>query len=195
VYHADTTLSELILHSVTQIPLDNPTIPQELTVSSVRPPWIRPARKKIPSAPRSTAGIDSIPQDTSEFVVSPITDALVDTPFSLAGSFSPIAPSQSPRRFSLGTDAPQEELHNPSQPRGGQLGPPKHDPSLGAMSMPSAELMTPFGDGDFDVASLFPRPGMPEFTTDLPDDVSFGQGLLGCGSGGSNGTAGVVGCP
>jgi hypothetical protein len=189
------TLSELILLLVTQIPLDNATIPQELTVSSSRPPWIRPARKKIPPAPRSTAGIDSIPQDTSEFVVSPITDALANTPFNLAGSFSPIAQSQSPRRFSLGTDAPQEELLNPSRPGGDQLGLPKHDPSLGAMPMPSAGLMTLFGDRDIDVAGLFPRSGMPEFTTDLPDDISFGQGLLRPVSGGSNGAAGIVGCP
>jgi hypothetical protein len=191
VHHADIALSELILLSVTQIPLDNPTIPQELTVSSARPPWIRPARKKIPSAPRSMAGIDSIPQDTSEFVVNPTADALANTPFSLA-SFSPIAPSQTPRRFSLGTDAP---LLNPSRPGGDQLGLPKHDNSLGAVPMPSAGLTTLFGEGDLDVAGLFPRSGMPEFTTGFSDDISFGQGFLRRGSDGSNGTAGIVGCP
>jgi len=48
---------------LTQIPLDNETISQELITSSTRPPWIRPARKKNPSGPRSTGSVDLQPPE------------------------------------------------------------------------------------------------------------------------------------
>jgi hypothetical protein len=149
VHLSDTTSSSLTELVVTQIPLDNPAIPQELTVSSTRPPWIRPARKKNRSASRSTAGVDSTSQDTSEFVVSPITTAQVNTAFSLVRCFSPDAPNQTPRRFSAGTDATREQFLDPlERSEGDRLELQEHDAGVGTMPIL-------FGDGHLDVTGLF----------------------------------------
>jgi len=180
---------------LTQIPLDDQTIPQELTASSGRPPWIRPARKKNASASRSMGGVGPPPQGTPEFVGSPVPTAPVNTPFGLAGNFSPVAPTQSPRGFSIGTDASRGRFLDPSRSGADRLDLPKPDPGVGTVHMPSIELMALFGDGGLDVAGLFPQPGMPDFTAGLSDEMSYRHGLLRRGSRGSNEIAEVVGCP
>jgi hypothetical protein len=77
---------------VTQIRLDTSTSSDEFIPNSVRPSWIRPARKKNPPVPRSIPGpcMESPPQNMSEFASDHISFAQVSTPFSPITDFSPV---------------------------------------------------------------------------------------------------------
>lgn len=172
---------------LTQIPLDNPTISQEFIASSVRPPWIRPARKKHPSGPRSTGSVESPPQDASEFSSSPVSTA---PPFNLTAGFSPVA---HPRRFSVEATSPTGQLLDPSRAGAGSLELPRSD--TGSIPMPSAELTALFEDGGLDVSSLFPQQSVPGFTADLQAGTQYGQCVVQGAYLGSNGMAGIVGTP
>jgi len=179
---------------VTQIPLDNPTISQELITSSVRPPWIRPARKKNPSGPRSTGSVESPPQDMSEFTSSPVSTAPPNVPFNVTAGFSPVTQTQSPRRFSVET-ASSTELLEPSRAGAGNLELPKSDSDTGSMPMPSADLMALVEDDGLDVTNLFSQQSVPGFMADLQAGTPYGQCLVQGAYLGSNGMAGIVGTP
>ncbi|KAF8259235.1 fungal-specific transcription factor domain-containing protein [Lactarius quietus] len=169
---------------LTQIPLDNQIISQELMTSSTRPPWIRPARKKNPSGPRSTSSVESPPHDTSEFASSPISAAPPNAPsFNLTTGLSSVARNQSPQRFSVETFG------------GGDLELPKSDPDTSSVPMSPVELMAFVEDGGIDVASLFPQQSVPGFLADLQAGTPYEECLGQCTYLGSNGMAGAVGTP
>lgn len=183
---------------VTQIPLDNPTISQELITSSTRPPWIRPARKKNPSGPRSTGSVESPLQDTSEFATSSVSTAPPNAPFNLTAGFSSVAQTQSPRRFSAKTASPTEQLHDSSRAGVGNLELLKPDSDTRSMPMPSAELMALVKDcglDGLDVTGLFPQQSDPGFMADLQAGIPYGGCLVQGACLGSNGMAGIVGTP
>jgi len=182
------TLPNLTALAVTQIPLDNQTISRELIVSSARPPWIRPARKKNPSVPRSTGGVESPPQDAPEFTTGntgPISAAPGSTPFNLATGISPVTPTPSQPEFSVGTGSPS-----------GQLDPAGAGAGVGGLELPvpSAELMALFGDGGLDVTGLFPQSALG-CTTDRPSDKPYGEALARRRSQGLDDMAGLVASP
>lgn len=174
--------------AVTQIPLDNQTISRELIVGSARPPWIRPARKKNPSAPRSTGSVESPPQDAPEFTGKSglICTASASTPFNLATGISPVTPTRSQPEFSVGTESPPGQL----DPAGARAG-------VGGLElpMPSAELMALFGDGGLDVTSLFSQSAPLGCTTDRPSDRLYGEALARRRSQGSDDMVGLIASP
>jgi hypothetical protein len=159
---------------LTQIPLDSPTPSQEFLVSSVRPPWIRPARKKNPPVSRSTGSAESLLQDTSEFASDPISIAAASTPFSLTTYLSPV----------MSTSSQREVTPSPSRPLLDRAGAGAGAGGV-AMLMPSTELMSIFGDSDLDVAGLFPSSALPGFPTDQLGDAPYGEALARRGSQGS----------
>jgi hypothetical protein len=169
---------------VTQIPLDSPTPSHEFIVSSVRPPWIRPARKKNT---RSTGSVESSPQHTSEFTgdLTPIAPA--STPFSPTTGLSPVMSTSSQREFSAVTVSYPGPLFDSAGAGVGASGL--------ELFMPSEELMSLFGDGDIDVEGLFPPSALPGFTTDRPGDAPYGEALARRGSQGSDEMAGLVNSP
>jgi hypothetical protein len=160
---------------VTQIPLDSPTSSDEFIPNPVRPPWIRPARKKNPPVPRSTPCMESPPQDTSELASDHIAFAQASTPFSLISSLSPVMSTLSQREYSAGTTTSSSgPLLDPAGgvgPGGGQN-----------LFIPSEELMSIFGDSDLDVAGLFPPSAFPGFTMDRLGDAPYGENLARHGS-------------
>src|SRR6266404_2301462 len=160
-------------HVVTQIPLESPTISEELMTTAARPPWIRPARKKNPSGPRSTGSAESPPLDTSEFTSSSVSTAPPNPQFNLTAGFSRVAQTQSPRRFSAETAPPTEQL-DPSRARAGNQELPKPISESGSVTMPSAELMALFEGDGFGVAGLFPQLSVPGFTADLEAGNPYG---------------------
>jgi hypothetical protein len=136
----------------------------------VRPPWIRPARKKNPSVPRSTLCMESPPQAPSEFTSDHISLAQASTPLSLMSTLSR-------REYSTGTTSssgPLLDLAGGAGAGGGQK-----------LFMPSEELMSIFGDSDFDVAGLFPSSAFPGSTMDRLGDAQYGE-ILEPGSQGSD---------
>jgi hypothetical protein len=181
----------LIVLVVTQIPLDSPTSPHDFIISSVRPPWIRPARKKNPPVFLSAGSVESPPQDTSEFTSefagdrTPIAPANI--PFSPTTGLSPVMSSSSQLEFSAVTASYPGPLLNPA--------------GVGTvtsgleMFMPSEELMSLFGDSDVDVEGLFPPSALPGFTTDRPGDAPYGEDLARRGSQGPDEMAGLVTSP
>lgn len=177
------TSPDLTALVVTQIPLDNQTISRELIVSSTRPPWIRPARKKNPPAPRSTGGVESPPQDTPEFVGNTISTALASTPFNLATDFSPVTPTQ-----------PQPDFLVGAEPSSGQLDHAGAGAGAGGLElpMPSAELLALFGDGSLDVTGLLSPPVLSGCTTDSSSHAPYGEDLPRRGSQGSDELSGLV---
>jgi hypothetical protein len=171
----------LIVLVVTQIPLDSPTPSQEFIVSSVRPPWIRPARKKNTIVSRSTGSVESLLQDTSEFASDPISIAIASTPFSPSTSLSPV----------MSTSSQREVTPTPSRPLLDRAGAGVGAGGL-SMFMPSTELMSIFGDGDLDIAGLFPSSAFPGFPTDQLGDAPYEEALARRGSQGSDEMAGFV---
>lgn len=174
----DMVSPNLIVLVVTQIPLDSPTLSQEFIVSSVRPPWIRPARKKNTAVSRSTGSVESLLQDTSEFASDTISIAVESTPFGPSSCLSPVM-STSPQREVTPTSS-RPLLDRAGAGAGGL-----------SMLMPSTELMSIFGDDDFDVASLFPTSAFPGFPTDQLDNAALARR----GSQGSEEMAGLVTSP
>lgn len=184
----------LMTFVVTQIPLDNQTISQELITSSTRPPWIRPARKKNPSGPRSAGSAELPPPDASEFASSPVSTASLNVPFTAVG-FSSVAQTQSPRRFSVETASPEGQFLEPSRAGSSNLEHPRSDPDTSSMPMPSVELMALVEDGGLDVANLFPQQSVPGFMVDLQTGTTYGECLVEGAYLGSNGMAGTVSTP
>ena len=182
----------LIALVVTQIPLDNQTISQEFITSSTRPPWIRPARKKNPSGPRSTGSVDLPLHDRLEFASSPVSTTPPNTLFNLLTSFSSIAQTQSPRRFSVETASLTGQLLDPSRAAGGSLELPKSD--LDTRSIP-VELMALVESSSIDVASLFPHQSVPGFMAEAQAGTPYGECLVQGTHLGSNEMAGIVGTP
>ena len=182
----DITSLNLIALVVTQIPLDNQTISPDLIVNSARPPWIRPARKKNSSAPRSAGSVESPPQDISEFVGSTLSTAPASTPFGLSTSIS-VAPTQSQSEFPVGTLSPFEQLLDPAGTG--------TEARASCQGLPSAELMALFGDGGLDVAGLFPRLVVPGVTIDRPSVARYGGVHARHGSQGSDEMTGLEGSP
>jgi hypothetical protein len=179
---------------VTQIPLDNQTISQELITSSTRPPWIRPARKKNPSGPRSTGSVELPPADASEFASSPVSTTSPNMLFTPTG-FSSVAQTQPPSRFSVDAASPRGQFLEPSRAGAGNLEHPESDSDTNSMPMPSVELMALAEDGGLNVANLFPRQSVPGFMADLHTGTPYGDCLVRGAYLGSNGMAGVVGTP
>jgi len=179
---------------VTQIPLDNQTISQELITSSMRPPWIRPARKKNLPGPHSTGSVELPPPDASEFASSPVSTASPNVLFTATG-FSSVAQTQSPRRFSVETASPKGQFLESSRAGANNLEHPTSDPDANPMPMPSIELMALVGDGGLDVANLFPQQSVPGFMSDLQTETPYGECLVQGAYLGSNGMAGIAGTP
>ncbi|KAF5370920.1 hypothetical protein D9615_009818 [Tricholomella constricta] len=145
---------------LTQIPLE--TTRRETAPSSNRPPWIRPVRKKAPSAPRSTNSTDSPPpQHSSPESFSP-SEFFAETPkngqlfasTSMASSTSSAGQANPPQSF----------------PSGNQPQPPFMDTSgMGMdmiredtqMYMSPTDMMALFDDG-VDVQHLFSGGFMPQ---------------------------------
>jgi hypothetical protein len=177
------TSPHLIVFVVTQIPLDNPTSSHDFVVNPVRPPWIRPARKKNPTVPRSIASMESPPQDTSEFASDPISLAPARIPFSLITGVSPVTSTLAQREYSTGTASSSGPLLD------GGAG--EDDQKL---FMPSEELMFILRDTDLDIAGLFPPSAFPG-STNQPDDAPYGEDLARHGSQGSDGMAEFVSGP
>ncbi|KAF9449160.1 hypothetical protein P691DRAFT_812963 [Macrolepiota fuliginosa MF-IS2] len=147
---------------LTQIPLDptNGTREDNPAAPSSRPAWIRPIRKKAPSAPRSTHSADSPSHHSSPEAFSP-SEFFNAEPSKPAPSFSTAPPSSS------GTGTTQ--MPSPSQYNG--VSHPPQDPSSnfldssGGMGMDmiredsqmymSHDMMALFNDGSVDVNHLF----------------------------------------
>ncbi len=162
-----------------------PTSSHDFLVNPVRPPWIRPARKKNPSVPRSTASMESPPQDTSEFASDPISLAPARIPLNLFTGVSPVTSTLAQREYSIGTASSSGPLLDPD---GGARG---DDQKL---FMPSEELMSILRDTDLDIAGMFPPSAFPG-STNRPDGAPYGEDLAGHGSQGSDGMAEFVSIP
>lgn len=148
---------------VTQIPLDltNGARQDSTPPPSSRPAWIRPIRKKAPSAPRSTHSADSPSHHSSPEAFSP-SEFFNTEPTKPASSFSNGPPTAS------GSSAAQ--MSSPVQYNGTNL-PPQSAPSafLGApggmgmdmiqedtqLYMSHGDMMALFSDGGVDVNHLF----------------------------------------
>jgi len=172
---------------VTQIPLDSPTSSDEFVPNPVRPPWIRPVRKKYPPVSRSTSYMESPPQDTSEFASDPISFAQPSTSFNLITSLSPFMPTLSRREYLADSSSSSGPLFDPAGGAGADDGQ--------NLFLPSEELMSIFGDSNLDVAGLFPPPALPGFTMDRLGDVPYGENLARNGSQGSDKMAEFVSSP
>jgi hypothetical protein len=174
---------------VTQIPLDSPTYSDEFIPNPVRPPWIRPARKKYPPVPRSTPCVESPPQDTSELASDPISFAQASAPSSLITGLSPVmSTGLSRREYSAGTTSSGPLL----DPAGGAGAGADGGQNL---FIPSEELVSIFGDSDLDIAGLFPPPAFPGFTMDRLGDAPYGENAARHGSRGSDEMAEFVSSP
>ncbi|THH16205.1 hypothetical protein EW146_g4396 [Bondarzewia mesenterica] len=198
---------------ITQIPLDPPSVSADFPQSSkTLPPWIRPVRKKTPSAPRSTDSQESPPHDAGE-PFSP-TDMFVELsslskpPSNHGGSIkSPTVPHANYRSPNVGM--PPANQASPSQfpstivpphfiDTAGSSGLDSLIKSDAALAMSPAEIMALFQDGNMDMASLFPL--QPDFlgegstTTDTAlYGQSFASGKQGNGSAGD--LSGLVASP
>ncbi|KAJ3552687.1 hypothetical protein NP233_g12820 [Leucocoprinus birnbaumii] len=150
---------------LTHIPLDptNGTQQEHPSAQSSRPAWIRPVRKKAPSAPRSTHSGDSPSHHSSPEAFSPSEFFNNGEPSKPTPSFAPAPPTTS------GSSEPQM---SPSSPFNGINHPPPNGPSsfLGSASlgmdmiqedpqqlyMSHGEMMALFGgDPGVDVNQLF----------------------------------------
>jgi len=172
---------------LTKIPLDGPTSSGEFVPNPVRPPWIRPARKKNPSVPRSTPCMESPPQDTSEFASDHISFAQTSTPFNPITSLSPVMSTLSRQEYLAGTTPPSEPLLDPAGGAGAAGGQ--------TLFTPSEELMSIFEDTDLGVAGLFPSSAFPGSTMDRLGDAPYGENMARHGSQESNEMAEFVSSP
>lgn len=195
--------------TVTQIPLDTPSLSREFPQTKPLPPWIRPVRKKTPSAPRSSGSHESPSQDnnsSSEPSFSPgdmFVDLSVLPPDKLVSSNGLVntlnavgAVPTSPRQYSIGVSGHTAPFMDTSSSGVDPLN-IKPDPS---MALTPAEIMALFNDGGMDMASLFPSDFMA-------DDMGAGGSTLysqsqssafgkSRGAGGSNGDlSGLVSSP
>lgn len=139
---------------LTQIPLE--TAQQDSPPSSHRPPWIRPVRKKAPSAPRSTHGGDFPSQHSSPESLT-TSDFYSETPPQNGGVF----PSGSP----MPSNAPANHVTPPQFSGSDQGQSPYLDSGAGMgmdmiredpeMYMPAPDMLALFDEGGVDVAHLF----------------------------------------
>jgi hypothetical protein len=166
---------------VTGIPLEPSPRGDSSPATSTRPPWIRPAPKKPPSAPRSNASAESISQRSSPEAFTP-SEFFVDAP----GGGSPRHPSSS--AVSIPTSpTPQQTspthqhypLQSPSFIDNSGIGIPmdimRPDPTL---YMSPSEVMALFNEGAVDVASLFPADFIQQ-QSPLPHVLEQGCGGFG----------------
>jgi hypothetical protein len=176
------TSPHLIVFSVTQIPLDSPTSSDEFIPNHVRPPWIRPARKKNTPVPRSTPCMESLPQDTSEFASDHDSFAQTNTPFGLMSTHFR-------REYSAGTASSSGPLLDPAGGARAGVG------SGQKPFIPSGELMSIFGDNDLDVVGLLPPSALPGSTIDRLRDAPYRENLARHGRRGSDKMAEFVSSP
>lgn len=182
---------------VTQIPLDTPSLSQEFPQTKPLPPWIRPVRKKTPSAPRSSGSHES-PQDNTSEAFSP-SDMFVDlsvlppdkiVPSNGLPMNSPTSPLQRSSTISANGNGFGSGSTVPTSPRqytsvanhaphfmdtSGGVGDPLNIKSDPALALTPAEIMALFNDGGMDMASLFPSSLPSEF---LGDDLGAGGNTL-----------------
>ncbi|GLB40905.1 putative fungal specific transcription factor [Lyophyllum shimeji] len=144
---------------LTQIPLET-TRRETAASSSNRPPWIRPVRKKAPSAPRSTNSADSPPQQHSSPEAFSPSEFFTETPIAknctLFTSGSSMTPSTSPAGQVTSPPQPFSPGNQPQAPfmdtSGlGGMDMIREDPQ---MYMSPADMMALFDDG-VDVQQLF----------------------------------------
>jgi hypothetical protein len=174
------TSLHLIIFVVTQIPLDSPTSSDISIPNSVRPPWIRPARKKNLPVLRSTPCIESPPQDTSEFSSDHISFAQASTPFSLMSILFR-------KEYPAGTASSPGSFIDPAGGAGAG--------GSQTLFIPSEDLISIFGDSDLDVAGLFPPSAFSEFSMDRPGDAPYGEDSAGHAKQGSDKMAEIVSSP
>ena len=172
---------------VTQIPLEFPTPTHEITVSSVRPPWIRPARKKNPLVSRSTGSVEFPLQDMSEFAGDPISIAPAGTPFSLTTGLSPAMPASFQQEFPTVAASSSGPLIDPTGAGAVAGGSELLNPSLGLLSL--------FEDGDIDITDSFPPFALSGFPTDRRADAPHVEALTQRGSQGPDEITGLVSSP
>ncbi|TFK47399.1 hypothetical protein OE88DRAFT_1666165 [Heliocybe sulcata] len=126
---------------LTQIPLDSPARAAEGT-NNTRPSWMKPVRKKTPSAVRSngsssdTASQHNSPEDFSSEM---FLDGVVASPGPIASAFSPKNPGRQD------TQSPYSFMAPTMQGR-------TSDPSI---PMSPNDFMALLNDGGLDMASLF----------------------------------------
>lgn len=168
--------------AVTQIPLDSPSVPQDL-LAKPRPPWIRPLRKKNPSAPRSSGSHESPPQEVLE-AFSP-SEMFVDM-MGIQNSHSGVSPPPGSHMQGAGgfdglAVGPSAFHHDAGGEGNGIDGMIKPDP----MGMSHAEIMALFnGTGvDMSMGAMFSSPTMqPGFLDSSASGAeAVGQPVTGTG--------------
>jgi hypothetical protein len=146
-FRSSRPISFFLPATVTQIPLET-SQNRETPPSSHRPPWIRPVRKKAPSAPRSNYSTDSPPQHSSpESYTAP--EFLSSTENSAKSVHSPFSPSTTPH--GIPSRPPQFTTSGGDQPMSFL------DPTMGIESqlyMSSTDMMGLFDDS-VDVQRMF----------------------------------------
>ncbi|TFY70865.1 hypothetical protein EVG20_g2137 [Dentipellis fragilis] len=152
---------------ITQIPLENPSLPQEFVHNKPLPPWIRPVRKKNPSAPRSSGSHESPSQDSPE-MFSPSADMFVDMSSvsganGIANHFSGGIGKQSQHPGGIGAPSPgQFTLDGPAanSPVQGFIPPGVASgiggvTDAGGLAMSPEDIMALFNEGTMDMTTLF----------------------------------------
>ncbi|KAF9465971.1 fungal-specific transcription factor domain-containing protein [Collybia nuda] len=162
---------------ITQIPLE--TTRQETAASSSRPPWIRPVRKKAPSAPRSTSA-DS-PSQHSSPESYPSSDFFTEPPKN-GSSFpanhtmiSKTSPTPQVQVTSAQSYPHSDQSQSSFMDTSGGMGMDmiREDPQ---MYMSPAEMMALFDDGGVDVAHLFSPGFMPHQNQQLQGSNGLNNG-------------------
>jgi len=153
--------------SVTQIPLE-PSRSDSPEQSNTRPPWIRPVRKKTPSASKGTGSDGSSHHSSpetfspSEFFADPAVG--LTSPRSAGQAFSPASANGG----SAGQYLSANRRASLSLPSFLDTSTMEIDPSV-YMSSP-AEVISMFGDGSVDVSSIFtPDFNMGRHSTESSD--------------------------
>lgn len=151
--------------SVTQIPLDSPR--PDGTQTKIRPPWIRPVRKKTT---RSSASNDGASQHSSPEAFPP-SDVFLD----MSGRVASPPPHTS---FPASSNGVAYVLGN------GTPG-PSFLPSDGmdmsgdpALSMNPSDLLAMFGDGSLDVNTLLMSPQQKNVTSPYFGSLGDDDGVL-----------------
>lgn len=131
---------------MTEIPLE--PIGPDAATDNTRPPWLRPVRKKTPSAPRSTHSGESPSQHSSPEAFSP-SDFFADPNTSYPQASTSASGIPTPRQYQNGNGNGNTQ-QNTSPFMGMDIS--RED---GGIYMSPTEAMALFNDSGVDVGSLF----------------------------------------
>ncbi|EGN94452.1 hypothetical protein SERLA73DRAFT_163042 [Serpula lacrymans var. lacrymans S7.3] len=169
---------------LTQIPLE-PARQESPDQQNTRPPWIRPVRKKTPSAAR---GSDTASQHSSPESFSPsefFVDSIASPSNSVGGAVFSSNNNLTSSHSSSGSQHYSINGRRLSGPVSSFLDTSNNMDIDPGMYMSPVEVMAMFNDGGVDVASLF----SPDFNN---QSSNSNESLYG---GGNNGAAGLVTTP